>query len=174
MYGCDQCHTGAQGRPHRADHDTGLPRCARVAPRAGAATLCAFVEKAAPLVPRNLRFEVLERIGADGSIVQRLDEESLERAIVAAREADVEAIAVCLINSFANPVHEQRIGARLRAEMPGLFISLSTEVLPQIREYERTSTTVVNAYVGPPLKFYLRAMIDQLAAAGVRGRLLVM
>jgi N-methylhydantoinase A len=130
--------------------------------------------KPPPLVPRNFRFEVLERIGADGSIVQPLDEASLESAIAAVRKADVEAVAVCLINSFANPVHEQRIGARLRAEMPGLFISLSTEVLPQIREYERTSTTVVNAYVGPPLKFYLRAMIEQLASAGVRGRLLVM
>jgi N-methylhydantoinase A len=125
-------------------------------------------------VPRNLRFEVAERIGADGAIVRPLDAASLDAAIAAVRAADVEAIAVCLINAFANPVHEQQIGARLRAELPGRFVSLSTEVLPQIREYERTSTTVVNAYVGPPVKHYLSAMIGQLGAAGVRGRLLVM
>ena len=130
--------------------------------------------KPPPLVPRNLRFEVAERIGADGAIVRPLDAASLDAAIAAVRAADVEAIAVCLINAFANPVHEQRIGARLRAELPGRFVSLSTEVLPQIREYERTSTTVVNAYVGPPVKHYLSAMIGQLASAGVKGRLLVM
>jgi len=130
--------------------------------------------KPSPLVPRNLRFEVAERIGADGSIVRPLDAASLDAAIAAVRAADVEAIAVCLINAFANPVHEQAIGARLRAELPGRFVSLSTEVLPQIREYERTSTTVVNAYVGPPVKHYLSVMIGQLASAGVKGRLLVM
>ena len=131
-------------------------------------------KKPPPLVPRRLRFEAVERIGADGRIVRSLDEASLEAVIAAIRAAQVEAVAVCLINAFANPVHEQRVGARLRAELPGTFISLSTEVLPQIREYERTSTTVVNAYVGPPVKFYLGAMIQRLASAGVRGRLLVM
>ena len=131
-------------------------------------------KKPPPLVPRRLRYEVAERVGADGNIVRPLEEASLEAAIAAVRSAEVEAVAVCLINAFANPVHEQRIGARLRAELPGTFISLSTEVLPQIREYERTSTTVINAYVGPPVKFYLGAMIERLASAGVRGRLLVM
>jgi N-methylhydantoinase A len=131
-------------------------------------------KKPPPLVPRRLRYEVAERVGADGNIVRPLEEASLEAAIAAVRSAEVEAVAVCLINAFANPVHEQRIGARLRAELPGAFISLSTEVLPQIREYERTSTTVINAYVGPPVKFYLGAMIERLASAGVRGRLLVM
>ncbi len=131
-------------------------------------------KKPPPLVPRRLRYEVAERVGADGNIVRPLEEASLEAAIAAVRSAEVEAVAVCLINAFANPVHEQRIGARLRAELPGTFISLSTEVLPQIREYERTSTTVINAYVGPPVKLYLGAMIERLASAGVRGRLLVM
>jgi N-methylhydantoinase A len=106
--------------------------------------------------------------------VRPLEEASLEAAIGAIRAARVEAVAVCLINAFANPIHEQHIGARLRAELPGMFISLSTEVLAQIREYERTSTTVVNAYLGPPVKFYLRAMIERLASAGVGGRLFVM
>jgi N-methylhydantoinase A len=130
--------------------------------------------KPLPLVPRRLRFEVMERIGADGSIVRPLEEPSLDGVITALREASVEAVAVCLINAFANPSHEQRIGERLRAELPGCFISLSTDVLPQMREYERTSTTVVNAYVGPPVKSYLSAMIERLASSGVRGRLLVM
>jgi len=131
-------------------------------------------KKPPPLVPRRLRYEVAERIGADGTIVRPIEDASIETAIAAVRAAKVEAVAVCLINAFANPVHEQIIGARLRAELPETFISLSTEVLPQIREYERTSTTVVNAYVGPPVRFYLDAMIERLAAAGVGGRLLVM
>ena len=131
-------------------------------------------QKPPPLVPRHLRFEVAERIAADGSVVRALDERSLDAAIEALRAAGVEAIAVCLINAFANPEHERRIGARLREAFPDCFVTLATEVLPQIREYERTSTVVINAYVGPPVKAYLEAMIEQLSATGVRGRLLIM
>ncbi|MFT5447322.1 MAG: N-methylhydantoinase A [Gammaproteobacteria bacterium] len=131
-------------------------------------------EKPAPLVPRHRRFEVAERIGADGSVVLDLDSASLDTVVEKIRNAQVDAIAVCLINSFANPAHEHQIGERLRAEFPDAFVSLSAEVLPQIREYERTSTTVINAYVGPPVKAYLQAMIAQLSAAGIDARLLIM
>ncbi|MFT5173651.1 MAG: N-methylhydantoinase A [Gammaproteobacteria bacterium] len=131
-------------------------------------------QKPPPLVPRHLRFEVAERIGADGTVVRVLDENSLDAVVEALAKAEVEAIAVCLINAFANPAHELRIGERLREAFPNCFVTLAIEVLPQIREYERTSTVVINAYVGPPVKTYLEAMIEQLAAMGVRGRLLVM
>jgi N-methylhydantoinase A len=130
--------------------------------------------KPPPLVPRHRRYEVDERIGADGAVVRPLEEGSLERVIDAIRDSDVQAIAVCLLNAFVNPEHEQRIGERLREAFPGHFISLGTEVLPQIREYERTSTTVINAYVGPPVKAYLRSMIRQLADAQIAAGLLIM
>jgi len=131
-------------------------------------------QKPPPLVPRHLRFEVSERVGADGEVVTPLDPESLESVVARLTEAGVDAIAVCLLNAFANPAHELAIGERLRAAMPGCFVSLATEVLPQIREYERTSTTVINAYVGPPVKAYLNSMIEQLEGAGLNGRLLIM
>ena len=104
-------------------------------------------QKPPPLVPRHLRFEVAERIGADGSVVRELDDSSLDTAIAALAKADVESIAVCLINAFANPAHERHIGARLREAFPDCFVTLATEVLPQIREYERTSTVVIRGQV---------------------------
>ena len=104
-------------------------------------------QKPPPLVPRHLRFEVAERIGADGAVVRALDESSLDAVVAALANAGVEAIAVCLINAFANPAHELRIGERLRKAFPNCFVTLAIEVLPQIREYERTSTVVINAYV---------------------------
>ena len=131
-------------------------------------------EKPPPLVPRHLRFEVSERIAFDGGIVTALDEASLADALERVEAANVDAIAVCLINAFTNPLHETLIGERLRARFPETFVSLSTDVLPQIREYERTSTTVINAYVGPPVKHYVSSLIEQLRSAGIDGRLLMM
>jgi N-methylhydantoinase A len=131
-------------------------------------------QKPQPLVPRRLRFEVTERLDADGKVVTRLVREDVEKAIDAIRDQDVEAIAVCFLHSYANDAHEREAGAMLRAALPDRFLSLSVDILPQKREYERTSTTVINAYVGPPVSRYMRAMIDDLAAAGVGGRLMVM
>ena len=130
--------------------------------------------KPPPLAPRRLRFEIEERIGAHGEIVVPLNETDVARAVERIREEGTVAVAVCLLHSYANPIHEKRIGEILKRELPDAFISISCEVLPQIREYERTSTTVVNAYVGPPVKAYVRSMIDQLAAVGIGGRLFVM
>ncbi|MSP49212.1 MAG: hydantoinase/oxoprolinase family protein [Alphaproteobacteria bacterium] len=130
--------------------------------------------KPPPLVPRDRRFEVTERVGHDGEVITPLDEADLDRAIAAIGKAKVEAIAVCFLHSYANPDHERRVGARLRAAFPEAFVTLSVDILPEIREYERTSTTVVNAYVGPSVKAYVGALAKRLARDGVAGRLMVM
>ena len=129
-------------------------------------------EKPPPLVPRQLRFEVTERIGPAGEVITPVDEDDVARAILRVREHAIEAVAVCFLHSYANPAHERRTGELLRAALPDRFVSLSVDVLPQKREYERTSTTVINAYVGPPVRRYVRSMLEQLEAAGVRARLL--
>ncbi|MBI1777130.1 MAG: hydantoinase/oxoprolinase family protein [Proteobacteria bacterium] len=130
--------------------------------------------KPQPLVPRRLRLEVTERIGPRGEVVTPLDLASVHQAVERLKAERIEAVAVCLLHSYANAEHERRIGEILRRELKGVFISLSVDVLPQMREYERTSTTVINSYVGPPVKAYLRSLMDQLAKGGVTGRLRVM
>ena len=127
-----------------------------------------------PLAPRELRLEVTERIAADGSIVQPLDEAEVHAAIARLQQLGAQAVAVCCLHSYANPVHERRIGELVRAAMPGVFLTLSCELLPEIREYERTSTAVINSYVGPPVSRYIQALDGSLRRAGVAGRLLVM
>ena len=122
--------------------------------------------KPEPLVPRRYRFEVTERIGADGGIVKDLDEAELRRIVDEIAASDIEAVAVCFINSYVNPVHERRAGKILREGLSGRFITLSVDVLPEVREYERTSTTVINAYVGPPVKSYLTSLRAKLDEAG--------
>jgi N-methylhydantoinase A len=131
-------------------------------------------EKPRPLVPRRLRFEVTERLDAAGQMVTELAREDVAAAIAEIADSDVEAIAVCFLHSYANDAHERAAGEMIRAALPDRFLSLSVDILPQKREYERTSTTVINAYVGPPVSRYMRAMIDDLRGAGVGGRLMVM
>jgi N-methylhydantoinase A len=130
--------------------------------------------KPQPLVPRRLRLEVTERVGARGEVVTPLNLASVKKAIARLKAEKVKAVAVCLLHSYANPDHERRIGEMLRKAMPGCFISLSIDVLPQMKEYERTSTTVINAYIGPPVEVYLRSLMDQLSKGGLKGRLKVM
>jgi N-methylhydantoinase A len=110
--------------------------------------------KPAPLVPRELRFTVRERMGPEGELVP-LDEDSLAAAVVALGAADVQAVAVCLLFAFLHPGHERRVGKVIRAALPGVNVSLSSELLPEFREYERCSTTVANAYLAPALSAYL-------------------
>ncbi|MGI9423389.1 MAG: hydantoinase/oxoprolinase family protein [Hyphomicrobiaceae bacterium] len=117
-----------------------------------------FQDPPAVLVPRRRRFEITERIGADGSIVTPLAESEIDDLISQLRAQKVEAIAVSLLFSFLNPEHERWLGARLRAAFPDLPIFLSSEVLPEIKEFERTSTTAVCAYVGPILTRYLERL----------------
>jgi N-methylhydantoinase A len=130
--------------------------------------------KPLPLVPRYLRLEVDERVAADGSVLRELDLGSVYRAVEVLRQQRVEAVAVAFLHSYANPTHERQVGEILAREMPGCFISLSADVLPQKREYERTSTAVINSYIGPPVSRYVGAMVDQLRAAGIGGRLMMM
>ena len=116
------------------------------------------------LVPRRRRLEVTERIDAQGEIVTALDEAEIDTLIDSIRGfGGVQAVAVCLMFSFLNDVHERRIGERLRAALPDLPVFLSSEILPEIREFERTSTTAVCAYVGPVLTSYLERLAAALA-----------
>src|SRR5258707_744741 len=131
-------------------------------------------EKPAPLVERYLRQVVDERVDARGRIERALDVKDAERAVDVLLAEKVEAIAVCLLNSFANPRHELMIKEILERKAPGLKMSISYEVLPEIKEYERTSTTVVNAYVMPIVASYLRALRTGLDEAGIPARLLLM
>ena len=114
--------------------------------------------KPPPLVERRLRLEVRERVDARGRVLAPLDAGDVERAVAAVREAGVPSVAVSLLHSYANPSHEQRIGDALRAELPALDVSLSSELLPEAREYERTSTTVINGYIRPVVERYLQRL----------------
>jgi len=126
-----------------------------------------------PLVPRELRFGVRERLKADGQIAIASDEKSLDEAIVAIKRAGATSVAVCFLHSYLNPAHEIAAAERLARELPGVSISRSSDVLPQIKEYERVSTTIVNAYVGPLVRHYLVNLEQRLGEAGFEGRLFI-
>jgi N-methylhydantoinase A len=127
-----------------------------------------------PLVPRDLRLEVVERVAADGSVIVPLDPAELEALTARVATKQPEAIAVCLINSHANPAHERQVGAALARAFPDVFLSLSVDVLPELREYERTSTTVVNATIGPVIDGYLATLEARLAEARVAAPVVLM
>src|ERR1700716_4408998 len=126
-----------------------------------------------PLVPRERRLGVKERLKANGEIATPLDERSLGDAIAAIRRSGATSVAVCFLHSYLNPVHEIAAVERLTRELPGISISRSSDVLPQIKEYERVSTTIVNAYVGPLVRHYLTSLEQRLAEAGLKGSLFV-
>src|SRR5262245_26756567 len=125
-----------------------------------------FQDGPAVLVPRHLRLEVHERVDAQGDIVEPLRLDELDDVLDFIKRHDVEAVAVCLLYSFLNDAHERAIGERLRAARPDLPLFLSSEVLPEIREFERTSTTAVCAYVGPLLASYLARLESALTGLG--------
>jgi N-methylhydantoinase A len=114
-----------------------------------------FQDAPAVLIPRRRRFEITERVGADGAVVTPLAEAEIDGLIATLKATRVDAVAVALVFSFLNPAHEQKLGERLRAALPDVPIFLSSDVLPEIKEFERTSTTAVCAYVGPVLASYL-------------------
>lgn len=126
------------------------------------------------IVPRRRRLGVPERVLHDGSVHQPLDEEAARRAIARLARQGVESVAISLIFSFVNPAHERRLAELVREALPDVPISLSHEVLPKAPEFERTSTTVVNAYVGPRVTSYLDRLTARLHEAGYRRELLVM
>jgi N-methylhydantoinase A len=111
-----------------------------------------------PLVSRDLRLEIKERIAADGSVITAMNASDLSDLLARVEELQPQAIAVCLINAHANPSHEHLIRNALKHKFPGIFLSVSSDILPELREYERTSTAVVNAYVGPVVDRYLAAV----------------
>jgi N-methylhydantoinase A len=133
-----------------------------------------FAEFPEPLVPRHRRLEVNERLRADGSVLKPLDDSEARETVRALASMGVESVAVCLLNSFENAAHELALKRIIAQEFPSASISISYEVLPQIREYERTSTTVTNAYVKPLTEKYLGALYNRLASLGFKGRLFIM
>ncbi|MFO1108202.1 MAG: hydantoinase/oxoprolinase family protein [Bradyrhizobium sp.] len=126
-----------------------------------------------PLVPRERRLGVRERMKADGSAAIPLDARSLDQAIEAARKSGANSIAVCFLHAYLNPAHELAAVERLRAAMPDITVSRSSDVLPQIKEYERVSTTVVNAYVEPVVRRYLTNLEKRLIEASFKGSLFI-
>jgi N-methylhydantoinase A len=126
-----------------------------------------------PIVPRRRRLGVPERVRFDGSVHTPLDEAAARRALQRLAKLGVESLAISTLFSFVNPVHEQRLAELAREELPGVPISLSHEVMPKAPEFERTSTTVVNAYVGPRVTGYLDRLSERLRVAGYAKQLLV-
>lgn len=133
-----------------------------------------YVEKPEPLVPRQLRLTVSERLAADGQMLRPLDEEGLRALLPVLDDAGIEAVAIGFLHSFVNPSHERRAAELLRAWRPHWRISISSEVAPEIREYERFATTCVNAYVQPIMAGYLERLDRALRLLGIRAPLLLM
>ncbi len=126
------------------------------------------------LVERRLRLEVAEKLRPDGTVVQALDMETVDAAIEMLRREGVKGLAICLLHSYANPEHEKAIAAAVRAALPDVAISISSEILPEIKEYPRTSTTVINAYVQPVVRAYITALDARLKALGIEAPLQLM
>ena len=133
-----------------------------------------FIELPKPLVRRALRVEVKERMNVDGAPDAALDEKELLARAKGLRDAGVTSVAVVFLHAYANPAHERRAGELLREACPDLFVSLSSDVSPQIREFERTSTTVANAYIKPLADSYLELMSREIAGLGITAPLFMM
>jgi len=145
----DVLEIGRQVRPHLYDYN---------------------VTKPEPLAPREWRFEVTERIAADGSVLQELDEEGVIRIAKELKAADIEAVAICFMHSYRNDAHERRTRDILAAALPDIYLSVSSEILPEFREYERMSTTVLNAYVGPRMAGYMRNLVRSVRAMEIAAQ----
>jgi N-methylhydantoinase A len=127
-----------------------------------------------PLVPRHLTREVDERIISSGEIYRPLNKASVAEACRALAAEGVEAVAVCLLHAYANPEHERAVGAMVREVLPRAYLSLSHDILREYREFERMSTTVVNAYIGPKVGGYVKSLNSSLGEVGFRGNLSIM
>jgi len=137
------------------------------------ANLYAWIKPRRP-VPTSRVIEVTERVGAGGTVLRELDETSVREAADSCRRLDVRAVAICLLHAFANPEHERRVAEILREELPGVSITASSNVLPVIREYERSLATVLNAVVMPGVATYVSRLEKRLEAEGVDAPLLLM
>jgi N-methylhydantoinase A len=127
-----------------------------------------------PLVPRQRRLEVTERLNYAGDVIVSLNEADVVAAIERLQDYDVQSVAVCFLNSYQNPAHEERVREILKERWPTVYISISSALLREAQEFERTSTTVVNAYVGPILAGYLEELERRLKTSGFEGRLMIM
>ncbi|HET7681291.1 MAG TPA: hydantoinase/oxoprolinase family protein [Xanthobacteraceae bacterium] len=136
----------------------------------GAAIFDVMYDKPSLLVSPSATGEVKERVDFRGAVLRELDEAALRQTLRALKQQKVESIAVCLLFSFLHPQHEQRVAELIRQEMPGCAISLSSEILPQIREYYRLSTTVINAYLQPILAHYIAQLEQRLTGAGIHTK----
>jgi N-methylhydantoinase A len=132
------------------------------------------MQRARPLAPRHLRFELDERVLADGSVRKAVDPAEVRRLAAELRAARVEAVAVCLLHAYANPAPERLVGALLREALPDVAITLSSELVPEIREFERASTTLANVYVQRLAAGYLGRLRDRLRGLGIHGGLYIM
>ena len=132
-----------------------------------------FFRKHEPLIERDLRFEIMERIDAQGAVLIKLDEEQVRKVAREAVAQGAQAIAILFLHSYRNPAHEQRAKAIVEQEFPELFVTASHELSQEYREYERTSTAAANAYIGPRVRRYLSEMETHLDDAGFHGNFLI-
>ena len=133
-----------------------------------------FFKRPQPLVPRSLTFEIPERTLASGEVFEALDEKTVAAVIAEIEAAGVESVAICLLHSWANPDHERRVGDMLRKALPNVFVTLSHEILREYREYERSSTTALNAFVGPRVEGYLKRLETYLRSGAFGGKIHIM
>ncbi len=133
-----------------------------------------FLTMPKPLIPRNLRMGVTERVDIEGNVVTPLDEDGMQTLASTLKQNGIEAVGVCLLNSFANTAHEKALGDYLSKNVPEMYYSLSSEIMPEIREYERSSATAMNAYVQPITDKYLKDFETQLRTAGFDGNINIM
>jgi N-methylhydantoinase A len=133
-----------------------------------------FFHRPKPLIPRELTFEVTERMNAAGTVLKQLDESEVHALAKTLAAQNIEAVAVCFLHAYANPAHERRVGEILRAANPNLFVTLSHEIVREYREYERTSTTALNAFIGPRVQTYLGRLESHLYSGRFLGKLNIM
>src|SRR5438552_12553799 len=133
-----------------------------------------LIDPPAPLVPRHLRREVDERLMPEGTVLRPLDEAAARRVIAGLVDDGVEAVAICLLHAYLNPVHERRLAELVREAAPHVLVSCASDVVPEIREYERSSTTTANVYVAPLMARYLEDLERRLTGLGVPGQLYIM
>ncbi len=133
-----------------------------------------MLDKPQPLVDVERRFEIAERIAADGSVVEPLADEAIDALVRSLQGSGAQAVAVCLLHSYMNPAHERRLRDRLQSQLPGVTLCVSSDILPEMREFERATTAVANAYVQPLTSSYLDRFADGLRAAGLRCPLFIM
>lgn len=146
----DVLEIGRQTRPHLYNYD---------------------IHRPTPLVPRELRMEVAERVKSDGSVLTPLDEDGVRAAAETLKAAGVAAVVICFLHSYRNPAHEQRAREIVAEILPEAYISISSDVLPEFREFERMSTSVLNAYMGPRMGSYLERLLGRVRDLGIKAEL---